>query len=104
MMSARNHGRRAPSMTSDSNLGPDLRTPRLHLRRWRVGDRAPFAELNADAEVMRHFPGILSREQSDASADRIEEHFAIHGFGLWAVEVQGVVGIRRLRRALGSSI
>ena len=44
----------------------DLRTDRLLLRHWRDADRAPFAALNADPEVMRHFPAPMSREDSDA--------------------------------------
>lgn len=67
----------------------DFRSPRLLLRRWRDSDREPFARLNADPEVMAHFPGVLDRAASDALADRIEAHFAKHGLGLWAVEVQG---------------
>jgi ribosomal-protein-alanine N-acetyltransferase len=67
----------------------DYRTPRLLLRRWTRSDREPFARLNADPEVMEHFPGLLTREASDALADSIEAHFAQHGFGAWAIEVQG---------------
>jgi hypothetical protein len=33
---------------------------------------------------------VLSRAESDALADRIEEHFTRHGFGLWALELPGV--------------
>jgi RimJ/RimL family protein N-acetyltransferase len=72
------------------SLPQELRTERLLLRRWRPEDRAPFAALNADPRVMEHFPALLSREESDALAARIETHFAQHGFGLWAVEVPGV--------------
>ena len=61
---------------------------RLRLRRWRPEDRAPFAALNADPEVMEHFPARLTRAESDALADRIDAGFAEHGFGLWAVEVR----------------
>lgn len=68
----------------------ELRTARLWLRRWRSDDREPLAALTADPEVMRHFPACLSREESDALFDRIGQHFADHGFGLWAVEVPGV--------------
>jgi RimJ/RimL family protein N-acetyltransferase len=67
-----------------------LTTERLLLRRWRDTDRAPFAALNADPRVMEFFPSCLDRAESDASADRIEAHFARHGFGLWAVELPGV--------------
>ncbi len=66
-----------------------VRTARLLLRGWRPEDRVPFAALNADPEVMEHFPGPLARHDSDAFADRIEAHFAAHGYGLWAVEVAG---------------
>jgi len=39
---------------------------------------------------MEHFPAVLSRAESDAAVERIEAHFAKHGFGLWAVEIPGV--------------
>ncbi len=68
---------------------PELRTERLLLRGWRPEDRAPFAALNADPEVMAHFPAMLSPEESDAFAERVEQHFESHGFGLWAVEAEG---------------
>ncbi len=68
----------------------EIRTARLLLRRWRETDREPFAALNADPAVMEHFTGLLSREESDAFIDRIEQSFDIWGFGLWAVEVPGV--------------
>jgi RimJ/RimL family protein N-acetyltransferase len=69
---------------------PVLTTPRLLLREWRPEDREPFAALNADPRVMEHFPGVLSRRQSDALAQRSARHFERHGFGPWAVEVPGV--------------
>lgn len=67
----------------------ELRTDRLLLRRWRDGDREPFASLNADPVVVEHFPAPMTREQSDAFVDRIEAHFDEHGYGLWAVEADG---------------
>ncbi len=66
----------------------ELRTDRLRLRRWLPADRAPFARLNADARVAEHLPETLSREESDAFAARIEDHFDRYGFGLWAVEIR----------------
>ncbi len=68
---------------------PCLRTERLLLRRWRPRDRAPFAAMNADAEVMEHFPAPLSRAQSAAMIERIEACFEHHGYGLWALELPG---------------
>jgi ribosomal-protein-alanine N-acetyltransferase len=66
-----------------------LRTERLLVRRWRPEDRAPFAELNADPEVMEHFPSVLTRQESDALLDRIESRMAEDGFGFWALEAAG---------------
>lgn len=65
----------------------ELRTDRLMLRHWRPEDRAPFADLNDDPEVMAHFPSHQTREQSDAMADRIGTFLDERGWGLWAVEV-----------------
>jgi len=39
---------------------------------------------------MEYMPARLSRAESDELADRIEAHFAKHGFGLWAVEIPNV--------------
>lgn len=68
------------------------------LRPWRDDDVAPFADLNADPEVMEHFPGAMSVEETVTMVERIREHFDRHGFGLWAIEplpgqpVHGFIG------------
>lgn len=61
-------------------------TPRLRLRPWREADKAPFAELNADPSVMRHFPARLSRADSDALVERARVALETRGFGWWAAE------------------
>jgi RimJ/RimL family protein N-acetyltransferase len=66
--------------------GPTITTDRLLLRRWRDEDRAAFAAMNADPEVMRFFPNPLTRDESDRFVDRIEARFEAEGLGLWAVE------------------
>jgi len=43
--------------------------------------------MNADPRVMEFFPAPLARAESDALIVRIEQHFAEHGYGLWATEV-----------------
>ena len=76
------------------------RTPRLQLRQWSSGDKAPFAALNGDAEVMKYFPKTLSRAESDAMVDKIESLIDERGWGFWAVEILdssefiGFVGLR----------
>jgi RimJ/RimL family protein N-acetyltransferase len=64
-----------------------IRTERLLLRQWTEADREPFAAMNADPAVMKHFPAPLTREQSDAMADRCAGLIEADGHGLWAVEV-----------------
>lgn len=76
--------------SNDYGRHMELRTDRLLLRRWRAIDRQPFAVMNSDPDVMRHFLGTLTREASDSFIDRIEEGFEIWGFGLWAIEIPGV--------------
>lgn len=63
-----------------------VQTDRLILRRWSDADRAPFATMNADAEVMRYFRDPLDAVASDAFVDRIERGFDELGYGLWALE------------------
>ena len=67
--------------------GPNLRTPRLLLRRWRDADKVPLAALNADPAVAEQLAGPLAAEQSGAMVNRIEDGFDQRGFGLWALEV-----------------
>jgi 3-dehydroquinate dehydratase/shikimate dehydrogenase len=84
-----------------------LVTDRLLLRAWRPGDREGFAALNADPRVMEWFPATLSRSESDALADSIEQRLTDQGWGLWAVDVPGVaefigfVGLNQAEAILG---
>lgn len=65
-------------------------TDRLLLRRWRPGDREPFAAINADPEVMRFIGtgAVLGRGLSDDLVARFEREWEERGFGLWAVSVR----------------
>src|SRR5580700_4718083 len=67
-----------------------MRSGRICLRQWRDEDREAFAAMNGDVRVMRFFPNCLSRADSDAMIDRIEQHFRERDFGLWAIEVPDV--------------
>ncbi|MCB2037363.1 GNAT family N-acetyltransferase [Ottowia sp.] len=64
----------------------ELLTPRLRLRPWRASDLEPFAALNTDPEVMRHFPAPLGRADSDAMAGRLQALIEQRGWGFWALE------------------
>lgn len=79
-----------------------LATPRLVLAPWTEQDRAPFAALNADPEVMRYFPQTLTTDESNALVDRLRGMWAEHGYGLSAVRRRrddafiGMVGIQKV--------
>lgn len=66
-----------------------LETPRLILRPWREEDLDPLFAVNGDPDSMRHFPAVMTREESDAWATRMRAHFDEHGWGFWVVEEKG---------------
>jgi RimJ/RimL family protein N-acetyltransferase len=82
------------------NAPIEFETQRLLLRQWRAADREPFAGLNTDPIVMAHFPAPLTREESDAMADRCERLIAARRWGAWACEIKatgefiGCVGLQ----------
>ncbi len=63
-------------------------TERLIVRQWKDSDKAPFAALNADEEVMRYFPSTLSREKSDATFEMGRQFIDENGFGFFALELK----------------
>lgn len=63
--------------------------PHLSLRQWRDDDLEPYVAMNQDPEVMRHFPALLTREQTAAALARQRDLIAQQGWGLWALEVEG---------------
>ena len=65
-----------------------METGRLILRRWRPEDRAPFAAMNSDPRVTDFLGGNLTGAESDAMAERFDQHFDRHGFGLFAAELK----------------
>lgn len=67
-----------------------LKTKRLILRPWREKDLELFAEMNADQEVMKYFPSILSKEESNQMAKRMQTKIEERGWGFWAVTVPGI--------------
>lgn len=67
-----------------------LFTERLILRPFSDSDVEAFIALHQDAEVMRHFPALLSEAESTKLLERLKLHHREHGFGVWAVEIPGV--------------
>lgn len=67
-----------------------METSRLILRKWKSEDLQPYADLCADAKVMRYFVTPLSFEESRSreQANIIDNLIAERGWGFWAVELK----------------
>lgn len=67
---------------------PSLDTPRLRLREFTEADFNDYASLCADAEGMRYVGdrGPLSREDAWRQFAMLIGHWALRGYGMWAVE------------------
>jgi len=76
-----------------------ITTDRMTLRQWQQGDLAPFAEMNADPDVMEFFERPLTREETGKSFKHFSVGIEKNGFGLWAVELRqdgsfiGMIGL-----------
>ncbi|TPW29631.1 GNAT family N-acetyltransferase [Pararhizobium mangrovi] len=68
---------------------PEIATERLTLRRWKQADRAPFARICADPEVMRYIGDGSTATPAEAarSIERFEHEWECSGYGLFAVEL-----------------
>jgi RimJ/RimL family protein N-acetyltransferase len=79
----------------------ELNTERLVLRQWRNEDLPIIARVNADPEVMKYYPKLLSRQESNAAVEKFKSLISINGWGFWAVESTrdrtfvGLVGLHK---------
>ncbi len=64
-----------------------MSTPQL--RQWQDSDFEPFAEMNANPEVMRYFLARKTRSEAQELFERLRRGIAERGWGVWAVEVDG---------------
>jgi RimJ/RimL family protein N-acetyltransferase len=67
---------------------PELETERLRLRAFRNEDLDAYAPMCADPEVMRYLgTGVtLSRDDAWRSMASFLGHWALRGYGMWALE------------------
>lgn len=87
----------------------EFETQRLSFLVWRESHRVPFAEMNADPEVMRFFPSTHTAEQSNASVSLWLSQFEEQGWSNWAVQLRsngefmGFIGLTVPRRQFAFS-
>ncbi len=56
------------------------------MRQWSNEDLAEMARINADPEVMKYYPKLLSRQESNAAVEKFKSLISKNGWGFWAVE------------------
>lgn len=61
---------------------------RLGFRNWTMDDLEVLAGMNADEEVMEHFPETKTREETTAFIGRLQEHYDKHGYTYFAVDLK----------------
>lgn len=64
-----------------------FRSRRLGFRNWTKEDLTEFAKINADPEVMEHFPKPISKEETAEFIDRLKKHYQKNGFNYFAAEI-----------------
>ncbi|NOZ54860.1 MAG: GNAT family N-acetyltransferase [Gammaproteobacteria bacterium] len=64
----------------------ELETERLILKQWKDSDYRVFTGMSSDPEVMRYYPSLMSRSESNEMADKIRSLISDKGWGFWAVE------------------
>lgn len=69
---------------------PEILTPRLRLRAWCYADLPAMAAMNADPDVMAHFPAPLPRADSDALAARLGAALQTQGYGCRVIALPGM--------------
>lgn len=61
-------------------------TPRLILRNWTPADHDPMSAISGDPLVMRHFPAVLTRQETAAFIRRASDLYHKKGYTYFATE------------------
>ena len=64
-----------------------FQSERLGFRNWKDSDLDKFAKINADNEVMKHFPKPLSKEETKEFIVRLQKHFKERRYNYFATEI-----------------
>lgn len=66
-----------------------VETERLRLRPWTADDLDPLTAIFAEPEFWRYpFGRAFTREETERFLERQLDHWATHGYGMWAAELK----------------
>ena len=65
-----------------------IETERLYVRQWEEEDLHPFYKLNSSPKVMRFYPNLLSRKESDNFVCKASSQIDENGYSFWAIELK----------------
>lgn len=67
----------------------EMATDRLLLRQWRATDFEAYAGYYADEQTAKYVGGVSDRDQAWRRMAALIGHWALRGYGYWAVEERG---------------
>ncbi|MCG7339783.1 GNAT family N-acetyltransferase [Staphylococcus sp. ACRSN] len=69
-----------------------IETERLRLRDWEEKDLKLFQQMNANPQVRRYFPSLLSYQRSENDMNKMQKTINQESIGLFAVELKETNG------------
>ena len=64
-----------------------FKSERLGFRNWNIKDLDEFAKINADLQVMKHFPKPLTKKETLEFIKRLQKHFHEKEYTYFATEI-----------------
>lgn len=64
-----------------------FKSERLGFRNWNKSDLTNFAKINADLDVMEHFPKPLTKKETSEFIERLQIHYNNNGYNYFATEI-----------------
>ncbi|MCX7547189.1 GNAT family N-acetyltransferase [Xanthomarina sp. F1114] len=64
-----------------------FKSERLGFRNWNKNDLTEFAKINADIDVMAHFPNTLTTTETSEFIERLQNHYKTYGYNYFATEI-----------------
>jgi RimJ/RimL family protein N-acetyltransferase len=64
-----------------------FKSERLGFRNWTEKDLPEFSKINADLDVMKHFPIPLKENETAEFIERLQNHYEKYGYTYFATEI-----------------